>query len=84
MLVTTNDSVASINITCRPNSNKKPQDISGHSILKTHITAGNVRLAMATDFKFKGSRRMASVLVQLGVQLAPALVARDGVQCARL
>jgi hypothetical protein len=51
---------------------------------KTHITAGNVRLAMATDFKLKGSRGMASVLVQLGVQLAPALVARNSVQRTRL
>jgi len=84
MLLTTNCSVASINITCRPNNSKKPQEMSGHSMRKTHITAGNVRLAMATDFKLKGSRGMASVLVQLGVQLAPALVARNGVQGAGL
>jgi hypothetical protein len=50
----------------------------------SHITNGNVRLAMATDFKLTGNLDMASVLVQLGVQLAPALVARNGVQGARL
>jgi hypothetical protein len=51
---------------------------------KSHITIGNVRQAMATDFKLKGNRGMASVLVQLSVQLAPALVAGNSVQRARL
>lgn len=83
-LLTTNCSVASINITCRPNNSKKPQEMSGHSMRNSHITNGNVRLAMATNFTLTGNLVTASVLVQFGVQLAPALVARNGVQGARL
>ncbi len=84
MLLSTNCNVTSINKTCRPNNSKKPQEMSGHSTCKTHITKGNVRLALATNFKFTGNLGMALVLVQLGVQFAPALVARNGVQGARL
>jgi len=53
MLLTTNCSVASINITCRPNNSKKPQEMSGHSVRKSHITMLRPSKVMALSFRPK-------------------------------
>jgi len=63
MLLTTNCKVASINITCRPNSSKKPQDMSGHSMRRRAITMLRPSKVMALSFRPKAKwRDMVSIL----------------------
>ena len=55
MLVSINCSAASSSSTCKPNSKRKPHEMSGHNLRMSTITKGSNKVPKAISLTLKGS-----------------------------